>query len=129
MWGYITMEKGIVYLSTYSNKSGGVTALDATTGQQKWIYNSGSYQNEPAVNDKMVYATDLDKLNIIALDKTNGKLKWEGTGSVAMRQLNASNEYLGGAIPNKPDSAFVCFDANSGKALWSGGRAFCGALP
>lgn len=116
----LTLQKDIIYAA--SNDV--LLALNAESGKQKWTYKAGGgIQNNPTVNDKFVYASSFGDGMIFALDKETGVLKWKrkGSGSIAVRKLNATNDFLIGSSANR-DSNFVCFEAATGKAKWNGGR-------
>ena len=113
----VVLERGVVYATTGDGK---VFAIDALTGSQKWAYTAGGeIQQQPSVDETMVFFSSYQDGLLVALDKKSGALKWKrtGGGGIAMRETMAANGILIGSTTR--DSSLVCFDGKTGTPKWA----------
>ena len=92
-------------------------ALNATTGAELWIYDTGTQINSaPAVVDGVVYIGS-ENYNVYALNATTGAEVWSfATGSqvTAMPAVANGVVYIG-----SDDNTFYALNAKTGKQVWS----------
>ena len=126
-WGYVTagssinsspaVVNGVVYIGSCADLSGYVYALDARTGDVKWVYTTGGcVGSEPAVVDGVVYVGS-DDWNVYALNAASGHLLWSyatGYWVVAAPAVANGMVYIGSY-----DGYFYALDARTGAKLWS----------
>ncbi len=94
-----------------------VVAVDATTGKQKWSFQSGGWMYGPAAfGEKYVFAGSQDSF-LYALDKTTGKEVWkfEVKGRVDRRPA-VDDTHVFFASSN---GTVYCADQTFGKKVWS----------
>jgi len=105
--------KGVVFLGL---RSGGMDALDASTGVTVWSYATGDVFSSPAVANGMVYFGSLDH-NVYAVDAQTGTNVWTyATGSSVSSSPAVANGvvYIG-----SDDHNLYALDAETGAKLWS----------
>jgi len=111
-----TVVNNVMYFKDISN---GVTAVDATTGLQKWNHRGDLSIAKPCVQNDIVYFSYGASL-VAALDAANGNLLWEikDGGNVKSNALVANNIiYIGGSFNS--GRATVAIDANTQKQIWN----------
>lgn len=79
--GGVSFDNGRVYVT---NGAGFTAALDAATGSQVWqVRPGGPLRGAPTVAAGSVYVISQDN-QIYALDATNGRTQWSGSGAVEL---------------------------------------------
>ncbi|QLC34973.1 PQQ-binding-like beta-propeller repeat protein (plasmid) [Halarchaeum sp. CBA1220] len=108
------VDAGVLYLP----ESGGLRALDAATGEERWFHAFGTYRapSTPAVGDSRVYVA---AKNAYALDRETGRERW--------RYVNASTGHVDYRHPLRASPALAddglyvgvgCLEAATGEARW-----------
>jgi outer membrane protein assembly factor BamB len=116
----LIVANGIVYVVSVGDASHvKVNALDASSGQVKWSYNTAisiDLGTFPFIMNGMIYISSSDH-NIYALDAQSGNVKW--TYNVS-GNLNFSLMVANGMVIAEADSdGIYALDAISGKVKWS----------
>lgn len=89
-----------VFIGTADNQ---LFALDATTGQEQWRFETGhSIWGQPAYRDGVVYLTSLDN-KVYALNAETGAIRWEKelSGAIAARPVLDGNLLFVASFDNK----------------------------
>ncbi len=102
---------------TFGTDGGDVVALDASTGKEKWRYNTGSsdIKSSPAIADGTVFIGS-DDGSLYALSADNGNLVWKySTGD----NIESSPSVKNGVVyAGSKDSSFFAIDEKTGKRKW-----------
>lgn len=112
------LSDGVLYIGTYAQTI--FTALDAETGETRWVYTGTSFFSDPAVGGGKVYTASLDgNLYAFPTDCAGSCMPlWSvpiGTlGTNSPPTLASGNIFLGGY-----DGRIYAFDATDGTQLWS----------
>ncbi len=126
-----TVYDGVVYVGTWHEThplTGGVAALDASTGQILWIHNFDARNPEldsyctshPVVTESLVIASAADG-RIYGLDRTTGEARWiapavDGYTYNDLRWLALSGTTV---IATSMSGSAMGFDAETGNPLWT----------
>ena len=108
-----TFSKGLVVAT---NTMGEVYALNAETGERKWVFKTGGkIYSTPAVQNKLVVVGSSDN-HIYCLDLSSGEQKWKFAAMKAV--LGSPVIKFGKVFIGSSDRHFRCLDLKSGKLLW-----------
>lgn len=99
-----------------TNTAGEVYALDAASGQRRWVFKTaGKIYSTPAVSKGYVVVGSSDK-NVYCLKAASGELVWKSTAGkpiVASPVIAGQVAYIGGS-----DGHFRALDLKTGKLVW-----------
>jgi len=99
-------------------KDGNLYALNATTGQKLWVYQTGRiYSSSPTVANGVVYVDSGDG-NLYALEATTGQELWafQAGGGI----VNASLPVVNGVVYiDGYDGNLYALNAMTGQKLWA----------
>jgi outer membrane protein assembly factor BamB len=118
------LEGGLVYVG---GRDGGIYALDAATGTQRWRFQTGTGARHPvtatpALASGSAYVGSWDR-RMYSLDAATGKLNWayDADAPIAAGALVHGDVLLfathGGL--NDPPGRVVALDRRSGREIWS----------
>ena len=99
--------------------NGNVLALNSTTGEKLWMYETGAGSNSiwssPAIDSGRVYIGARD-FNLYCLNETNGALLWKYLtgGEVDSSPLVANGRVYFGSF----DGNLYCLNSNDGSRIW-----------
>ena len=104
---------GVLYIGSWYN----VYALDASTGQQKWVFaTSTSVDSSPTVINGVLYVGSSDH-KVYALDANTGQQKWAFTTDAA---VDSSPTVINGVLyVGSSDHKVYALDANTGQQKWA----------
>jgi len=120
-----TVVDGTVYVGADENtrfpSGGALHALDAKTGERRWVYTPtirvSSVEAAPAVDDGTVYFGALDG-RLHAVDAETGEKRWEFTGPD--EDVSSSPTVVDGAVYfGSDDGALYKVDTDTGKEVWN----------
>lgn len=100
--------------------NGNVLALNSTTGERLWIYDTGAGSNSiwgsPAVDSGRVYIGTRDR-NLYCLNEATGELLWKYLtgGEIDSSPLVSDGKVFFGSM----DGKLYCIDASDGSAVWN----------
>lgn len=99
---------------------GGIYALDAKTGKQKWFYKTrNSIKNTIAIDNGNVFAQDGEGY-LYAVNATSGKLVWEQKlGVNGLPVLDDGLTTRDGVVYAGSGKGFAAYDAKTGKQKWT----------
>jgi outer membrane protein assembly factor BamB len=114
------VAQGVVYVGSYDGR---FYAIDATSGQQKWVFQGGldpaihnqqGFQASAAVVDGTVYVGSRDA-HVYALDAATGRKKWDYPTSKSW--VNATPAVRDGLVyaATSDSSRFFALDARTGR--------------
>jgi outer membrane protein assembly factor BamB len=116
--------------ATVSGKAGGVIAVDAATGKQKWTSPTVQFQpGAPILFDGSTLVI-ADKPSVLrGLDRSTGQMKWESPTASTYNNWTTSDGLLfvadrkahaliGTGNATSPDSFLTVADIRTGKELW-----------
>jgi outer membrane protein assembly factor BamB len=109
-----SIGEGIIAFGT---NGGDIIALDASTGKQKWSYDTGvsDIKSSPVIADGTVIIGSNDG-SIYALTTEKGNLKWKYSTS---DNVESSPSIKNGVVyVGSEDSSFLAIDAATGKLKW-----------
>jgi serine/threonine protein kinase/outer membrane protein assembly factor BamB len=121
------VANGVVYVAT--DKS--MYAIDALSGQQKWIFQAKDKILPPALSplqvvDGTVYVVDVDDKSVYAIDALSGQQKWVFQANDRVLDLRVTDGVvyvLSVSFPDgyqsPPDDSLYAIDALSGHQKWS----------
>jgi outer membrane protein assembly factor BamB len=112
-----TVSGDLVYVGSYDG--GRLYALDAATGQTRWVSDQHGFTSTangptPAVANGMVYSCFPDN-RLYAFDALTGKLRWVSQASNA---VDDSPTIVNGVIYLTGNGSVYAFDAATGKLNW-----------
>jgi len=113
IWSSPAVVDGLVYFGSFD---GYVHALDASTGEERWRFQTGGeVWSSPAVADGKVYIGSGD-YSLYALNAVTGEQLWRfETGA----QVNSSPTVADGVVyVGSTDGCVYAVDAATGKVLW-----------
>jgi len=113
IWSSPAVVDGLVYFGSFD---GYVHALDASTGEERWSFQTGGeVWSSPAVADGRVYIGSGDYY-LYALNAVTGEQLWQfETGA----QVNSSPTVADGVVyVGSTDGCVYAVDAATGKLLW-----------
>ena len=96
---------------------GDIVALDASTGKEKWLYDTGEsdIKSSPVIADGTVFIGSNDG-SVYALNTDKGALKWKYSTS---DNVESSPSVKNGVVYfGSKDSNFFAVDAGTGKLKW-----------
>lgn len=114
-----SLVDGVVYVGTaIGGGSGGIHAVDAASGDLRWIYPTTDFVTTPrTVADGIVYAVDQDN-TLSAGDAATGKLIWHAQASIHSKPaVTYGIAYVSTVAIGS--HAVVALDARAGKQVWS----------
>lgn len=116
------VANGTVYIGLQDEEvkgNAGVCALDASTGDIKWKYETlSSVKNSVAVHENLVFAMTVDG-EVHALDATTGAERWAYRLDNALKlRVYASPVVSDGVVYLGVATHFVALDARTGKEVW-----------
>jgi outer membrane protein assembly factor BamB len=106
--------EGIIAFGT---DGGDIIALDASTGKQKWSYDTGviGIKSSPVIADGAIFIGSNDG-SVYAINTDNGNLKWKYSTS---DNVESSPSVKNGVVYfGSRDSNFFAIDAANGKLKW-----------
>ena len=115
-----------------------ICAVDATTGQQRWVQPVGHVDipSDVAVSGSVVYAGGASPATMYALNAQTGAVLWTwpspppGYDPYAPRhEFAAPTVYNGNVYAESDDGNLYAFDANTGSLRWTRAVATGGATP
>ena len=107
------VDAGVVYVGATDGK---LYALDAATGNEKWIFQTGDQiWGSPAVSGNTVYVGSFDK-RLYAVDTATGAEKWhfDADGAIITTPLVLNNTIYFGSY----NRHFYAVDAANGNLKW-----------
>lgn len=103
-----------VFVGSSDNK---LLALDATTGQQEWVFETGhSIWGQPTYKDGTLYVASLDK-TAYALNAADGSLKWQANLSGALPSQMVTDSDL--VYVSSFDRQVHALEVDTGTERWS----------
>ncbi|MBF0285885.1 MAG: outer membrane protein assembly factor BamB [Magnetococcales bacterium] len=112
--GVIAVDKGDVYVASHQ---GAVTRIDRQTGSRAWNVEIGrGIEGGVAVDGELVFAGTTDG-QLVALKKEDGSVAWRAPLTTVATSAPAAA--AGRVIVVSLDNRAHCFDARTGKRLWS----------
>jgi len=106
--------EGIVAFGT---NGGGIVALDASTGKEKWHYDTGviEIKSSPVIADGTLFVGSNDG-SVYAITTDKGTLKWKYSTS---NNVESSPSVRNGVVYfGSTDSNFYALDTLTGKVIW-----------
>lgn len=108
-------NNGTVYVG---NLDGNFYALDALTGEKKWVFKAGAaIQATATVWNNVLYISSWDK-KLYALDPATGAKKWETGNDIKLSQPFAAPMVSGSVIYYPGENHLYAIDVNTGAKKW-----------